>query len=331
MGRHLAARDVAQFVLQRFGENLHARLRQVVGRIARRRRDALLRSGVDDHRRSPAGDHAGRERLAAVNDAPQVDVDDAPPRLPVAKRSNCPARSRRCSSARRPGRTLRSPPVSSASTSASLLTSVGAASTALRAIRRSGGDFARRPGRAARPAVGDDDIEPHRREPLRRRQADARSAAGDDRAVSRIERSVAYHCCLLSGGASAPTASMSGTPRSRRSSARPGRRARSCPGSPGAGRRRLRGRRRRRSAGNSRVRRRAGGGRVSVEPPAATASSSTARIAGASLRAAAVGLPLASARSPGRAGRARRARGAAPRRHRCCRGPRCASGRAARS
>ena len=82
----------------------------IVGRIARRRGDALLRAGVDDHRPPPAGDHARREHLAPVNHAPQVDVDDAPPCLPCRRGSTFPARSRRCSSTRRPGRRPKSPP-----------------------------------------------------------------------------------------------------------------------------------------------------------------------------------------------------------------------------
>ena len=51
-----AVRRVAQLVLERLGEDLHAGLGDVVGRVARRGGDALLRAGVDDEAR------AGRAR-----------------------------------------------------------------------------------------------------------------------------------------------------------------------------------------------------------------------------------------------------------------------------
>lgn len=47
----LAVLGVAQLVLQRLGEDLHARLRNIVGRISGRRGDALLGAGIDDQRR----------------------------------------------------------------------------------------------------------------------------------------------------------------------------------------------------------------------------------------------------------------------------------------
>jgi hypothetical protein len=62
---------------------------------------------------------------------------------------------------------------SSASTSASLLTSVGAASTPFAPFGEAAASFGRRSVESLAGQVGDDDVEPHRREPLRRRQADA--------------------------------------------------------------------------------------------------------------------------------------------------------------
>ena len=60
--REPAAGDVAQLVLQRLGEHLHAGLGDVVGRIARRRGDALLGAGVDDEAGPAAVDHARGRR-----------------------------------------------------------------------------------------------------------------------------------------------------------------------------------------------------------------------------------------------------------------------------
>src|SRR5262249_37598224 len=45
----------------------------------RRIRDALLRSGIDDGARGALIDHALRERLHAVHDAPQVHAEHALP------------------------------------------------------------------------------------------------------------------------------------------------------------------------------------------------------------------------------------------------------------
>ncbi len=84
MRRQLAAVGVAQLVLQRLGERLHAGLGDVVGGIARRRGDALLGAGVDDQPRPAALDHVGHEGLGAVDHAPQVDAEDA---LPIVRGS----------------------------------------------------------------------------------------------------------------------------------------------------------------------------------------------------------------------------------------------------
>ena len=53
------ALDVAQFVRQRFRHHLHARLRDIVGRVPGRTGDALLRARVDDRRGRPLLDHVG--------------------------------------------------------------------------------------------------------------------------------------------------------------------------------------------------------------------------------------------------------------------------------
>ena len=72
-----ASRHVAQLVRQRLGERLHPGLRHVVGRVARRRGDALLGAGVDDQPGpaglAAAGDHPRTEGLGAVDHAPEVD------------------------------------------------------------------------------------------------------------------------------------------------------------------------------------------------------------------------------------------------------------------
>src|SRR5207253_11025039 len=60
-----AARYVAQFVLQRLRLRFHAGLRDVVGGIAGRRRDALLGAGVDDET-GPPGNPAYNVSKAGV-------------------------------------------------------------------------------------------------------------------------------------------------------------------------------------------------------------------------------------------------------------------------
>src|SRR5437879_9882575 len=72
MGAYSAAGRVSQLVLQRFGESLHTRLRNIVGGIAGRGGDALLRAGVDDETRAAALNHARRENLRTVNHAPEI-------------------------------------------------------------------------------------------------------------------------------------------------------------------------------------------------------------------------------------------------------------------
>ena len=69
---------------QGLGEGLHAGLGDVVGGIAWWRGDALLGSGVDDEPRLAALDHVWGKGLRAVNDAPQIDREDA---LPVVVRA----------------------------------------------------------------------------------------------------------------------------------------------------------------------------------------------------------------------------------------------------
>ena len=84
MRRDLAVRRVAQFVLQRLGERLHTGLGDIVGGIARRRGDALLGAGVDDQRGRPLRDHIRCEHLRTVDDAPEIDAEDA---LPIVLRA----------------------------------------------------------------------------------------------------------------------------------------------------------------------------------------------------------------------------------------------------
>ena len=85
MRRDLAILDVAQLVRERLGHDLNPRLRDVVGRVARRTGDPLLRAGVDDRRRRPLLDHRRGERVHPVDDAPEVDVDEPAPPGEVAE------------------------------------------------------------------------------------------------------------------------------------------------------------------------------------------------------------------------------------------------------
>ena len=75
----LAAFGGAQRVLESFGEGFHAGFGDVVGGVAGGRGDALFGAGVDDEARLVGGDHGGGEDLGAVDDAPEVGLDDAGP------------------------------------------------------------------------------------------------------------------------------------------------------------------------------------------------------------------------------------------------------------
>ena len=79
MSAHPAAVDVAQFVRERFGHDLHPGFRDIIGGVAGRTGDALLRAGVDDRRWAFLADHVGGESLDPVDHAHEIDVDDAPP------------------------------------------------------------------------------------------------------------------------------------------------------------------------------------------------------------------------------------------------------------
>src|SRR5579864_6133736 len=75
MRSDLAAWRIAQFMLERFGKRLQTGLGHVISRVAGWRRDALLRTGVNDEARAAACDHPGHEGLSATNDAPQIHVE----------------------------------------------------------------------------------------------------------------------------------------------------------------------------------------------------------------------------------------------------------------
>jgi hypothetical protein len=66
MRADLAAFGVAQLMLQSLGKHLHPRLRRIVGGIAGRRGDALLRAGIDDQPRLAMLEHFGAEDTAAM-------------------------------------------------------------------------------------------------------------------------------------------------------------------------------------------------------------------------------------------------------------------------
>src|SRR5216684_496328 len=76
-----AAGRVSQLVLQRLGEGFDACLGNIIRGVARWRRDALLRAGIDDEAWAPTLDHAGCKDLRPVNHAPEVHADNAPPVL----------------------------------------------------------------------------------------------------------------------------------------------------------------------------------------------------------------------------------------------------------
>src|ERR1700682_2845759 len=71
------ARRVSQLVLQRLGEGFDACLGNIIRGVARWRRDALLRAGIDDEAGAPALDHARCKDLRPVNHAPEVHADNA--------------------------------------------------------------------------------------------------------------------------------------------------------------------------------------------------------------------------------------------------------------
>jgi drug/metabolite transporter (DMT)-like permease len=89
--RHATAVAVPEVVRQPLGVDLHPRLRDVVGGVAGRRRDPLLRAGVDDHGGRAPGNHRGREGLRAVDDAPQIHLEEPPPPFAVLERATAGA------------------------------------------------------------------------------------------------------------------------------------------------------------------------------------------------------------------------------------------------
>ena len=86
MSGHLAAGTIAQRVREAFGQRLHGRLAHVVGRVARRLRDPLLRPGVDDQAWLAAVGHCGHERLHTVEHPEEVDAQHARPAVWIRER-----------------------------------------------------------------------------------------------------------------------------------------------------------------------------------------------------------------------------------------------------
>ena len=74
MRRERAVRFLAKGVSQTFRIALHPRLAEVVSPVPRGVGDALLGARVDDDPRFPALKHGGKEGVAAMNDAPKVDL-----------------------------------------------------------------------------------------------------------------------------------------------------------------------------------------------------------------------------------------------------------------
>src|SRR5450631_1733997 len=66
-------------MLERFREDFHASLRDIIDRVTRRRGDPLFGAGVDDEPRSATGNHFGYEYLGSVDDTPEVDIDHTSP------------------------------------------------------------------------------------------------------------------------------------------------------------------------------------------------------------------------------------------------------------
>ncbi len=83
MRADLAARRLAQRVLQAFGQRFDGRLGDVVGGVAGGHGDALLAPGVDDRRRAALVDHRLGEGLDAVDHAAEIDGEHAVPALRV--------------------------------------------------------------------------------------------------------------------------------------------------------------------------------------------------------------------------------------------------------
>src|ERR1700733_12002383 len=93
MRAHAAAFDVAQFVRERLAHHLHARLRDIVGGVSGWTGNALLRARVDDRGQGSLLDHVWRESLHAVDHAPEIDVENAPPTGRIAEQVPAPARA----------------------------------------------------------------------------------------------------------------------------------------------------------------------------------------------------------------------------------------------
>ena len=180
------ARRVAQFVLQRLGKGFHARFRNIVGGIAGRRGDALLRAGIDDEARPPARDHAGREDLRAVNHAPEIDAENA---LPVFGRAEHLASGLNARIVHQHVRAAE--PFAHRGFQPRDLIEVADIGDrghhARRALRCRCAQFCRSLRKLVRSDIGDTNPQAETREPHRRREANSGRPSGDDGDVIRSE------------------------------------------------------------------------------------------------------------------------------------------------
>ena len=128
MRRHLAPRACCAIHAPGLGQNLHAGLGNIVGRVAGRRGDALLGTGVDDGARAILLDHGGGESLDAIDHAPEVRFQNGAASARGSPRTARRPPCRHCSSARRPRR-MPHRPCPRRSTSSRRLTSAATART----------------------------------------------------------------------------------------------------------------------------------------------------------------------------------------------------------
>ena len=195
MRRHLAALGIAERVRQRLGLHLHPGLRDVVGRIARRRGDALLRAGIDDDRRRPLRHHRRREGVHAIDHTPEVHAEHMLPALIVVER----ATARRRASIVHQHRHLAEPGIDGFLQRLDVLApaDVGDDREDLARAPRHRHDLLRRACERLRLQVGNDHLHSKAGKPLRRGEPDAARPAGDHGGAAWRDGGVVGHGGLL--------------------------------------------------------------------------------------------------------------------------------------
>ena len=166
MRRHPAALGGPQLVRQRLGERLHPGLRHVVGRVPRRRGDALLRPGAQDRPVPPPRRHPRPEGLHGVDHPQKVDPQDRVPGAAEAIRARPdPGIGHQHIGLDLGRQRVERRPVAHVDL----------------ARHRPGADRRRRRRQPLGPEIGDHHPHPQRREPAGRGQPDPRRAAGNHR------------------------------------------------------------------------------------------------------------------------------------------------------